>query len=99
MKKEEIKQGIYKDLDINEYHADSAVSSSVIKDFIESDECPAIFYSKYLDPSRPPRKPTKAMEFGSHAHLRILEPEKFDSSFIVAPATYIPDNLFGVIFL
>ena len=46
-----------------------------------------MFYSNYIDPERPVKKPTAAMEFGSHAHLRLLEPNLFDSSFCVAPDT------------
>lgn len=75
-----IQPGIYKDLSNEAYHADPAIGSSGVKEFIK---CAAMYYAKYKDPNRPPFEPSASMEFGSHAHLVLLEPNEFDKTYKV----------------
>jgi len=62
-----------------EYHADkTAVNSSSLKEMIRS---PAAYYDAYVNG----KKPTKAMKFGTLAHMAILEGDKFRSRYVVEP--------------
>lgn len=66
-----------------DYHADnSAISASGLKLFMRS---PMHYWSAYLDPNRKPTKPTEAMKLGTAVHCAILEPEHFDSRYVVLP--------------
>jgi hypothetical protein len=61
------------------YHADrSCVSASGLKEVLRSPE----HFRAYLDGER---KETPAMFFGTAIHARLLEPEVFARSYIVAP--------------
>lgn len=71
--------GMY-DLTEEQYHGDCcgtpSLSSSGAVQLI--DECPAIYwYNSYLNPDRPVEAPAKDADFGTAAHLLILEPERF----------------------
>lgn len=79
-----MKAGIYKNTELSNeaYHADPAIGSSGLNLF---SECPALYYTKYLDPEREPSPKSAALEFGSAAHLSLLEPELFDKEYAVAP--------------
>lgn len=65
-----------------EYHAHPAISKSGLDDIARS---PAHFYARRLDPNREPRVATKAMDFGTAVHAAVLEPERFEADYIIAP--------------
>jgi hypothetical protein len=66
-----------------EYHADfSAVSNSMKEAFIES---PALYRGMYVTRTIPRKPPTPAMVLGSVTHTLLLEPERFDLEYTVAP--------------
>jgi hypothetical protein len=69
-----MKSGIYKDLTNETYHTDSAVSRSGIMTYIDS---PYKYWAHYINPNRPLKSSTKAMDFGSAFHTFILQPELF----------------------
>lgn len=77
-----IEQGIYPDLSNEDYHNDSAISRSGIKLFCES---PYKYWAEYLNPARPAKKTTDAMEFGSALHAFILEHETFHKYYVIEP--------------
>ncbi|AWL29258.1 hypothetical protein DJ533_12120 [Acinetobacter defluvii] len=65
----------------DEYHARHEFSSSQLKDMLRSG---AHFYSKNI--LKETEKETKeAMNFGTLAHTMFLEPEQFESEFVIAP--------------
>lgn len=65
----------------DEYHARPEFSSSQLKDMLRSG---AHFYSKNI--LKETEKETKeAMNFGTLAHTMFLEPEQFESEFVIAP--------------
>ena len=75
--------GIYKDLNIVEYHAHKeSVSRSALNDFAV---CPKMYWAMHLNPNRPPKKITPAMIFGSAYHTLILEPGTFFDRYVVEP--------------
>jgi hypothetical protein len=66
-----------------EYHADKThVGASMLKDFAES---PALYHGRYVTGEIPRKPPTPALVLGSLTHCLLLEPEKFDDLYIVAP--------------
>lgn len=78
-----LEPGFYPNLSNEDYHADSALGSTGLKLF--ANECPASFYYEYLNPDFPKREFTKSMERGIAAHIVLLEPEKFDEAYLIAP--------------
>ncbi len=74
--------GIYTDLSNEDYHADKAVGSSGIKEFIE---LPALYCANYLAPLEGARIESRAQRIGSYSHVSLLEPELFASKYKVAP--------------
>ncbi len=66
-----------------EYQALRAVSSHWLISMLDS---PAACWRKYLDPSRPPQKPTAALRFGTLVHGLTLTPHRFEREFIVSDA-------------
>ncbi|HEV2917578.1 MAG TPA: PD-(D/E)XK nuclease-like domain-containing protein [Candidatus Babeliales bacterium] len=77
----EIKHGIYKNIDIEEYHKSQGISSSGINLILKS---PAKFYYQYLS-GLAKKEDTKATLYGSAIHLLALEPELFNKKYIVLP--------------
>jgi hypothetical protein len=78
-----MKPGIPSSVMTNEqYHANPAISRSGIKLFNES---PFKFWAHYLNPDRPEKKQTEAMQFGSAFHKFILEHDSFYQEFIIEP--------------
>lgn len=65
-----------------DYHANPAISRSGIMLFMES---PYKYWANYLNPNRPKKESTKAMDFGSAFHMYILENEKFCDEYIIEP--------------
>lgn len=72
--------GVYTNLHNQDYHSDPAISRSGIMLF---DESPYKYWANYINPNRPPKHSTPAMEFGSAFHTFILEPEKFDQEYVI----------------
>lgn len=64
--------GLIRGLPAADYHADEALSNSMLSDMAKS---PAHCYALHLAPRRPMRKQTDAMTTGSVTHTAILEPE------------------------
>lgn len=65
-----------------DYHADPAIGSSGLKKFME---CPALYYAHYINPKGKENRPkSDALTFGSQAHLKLLEPDVFEESFMVS---------------
>lgn len=82
-----IAPGIYspEELSNEAYHDDPAVGSSGLKLF---SECPALYHYHYIDPvGREERKQNNSnhQSLGSHAHVALLEPERFRAEYEIAP--------------
>lgn len=77
--------GVYPDLDIDAYHADTTAISKTGLDLI--DRSPLHYFSGYLDPNRPPHEndETVARLVGHLAHCSILEPAEFEKRYAVLP--------------
>lgn len=70
-----------------EYHNDSSRISKSGLDLIS--KTPAHYWSRHLDPNRPPR-PTTVKDFfadGTAAHAIICEPEVFNKTYVVRPGS------------
>lgn len=67
-------------LPIREYHAHPAIGSSGMNEALKS---PRHYYTRYVKGKD--NKPTDAMEFGSAAHMMVLEPYRFDEEYAIAP--------------
>jgi exodeoxyribonuclease VIII len=75
--------GIYKDLSIEDYHADkTAISRSGLMEFKKS---PYHYWANYLNPDKPEKEPTDAMILGNAFHTLVLEPNTFDERYLVMP--------------
>ena len=77
-----VRLGIIRNLPVDEYHADPAVSNTMLSTLKKS---PAHCYALHLDPNRPKREPTAAMFAGTLAHTAILEPQAFSARYVVKP--------------
>lgn len=78
-----IEPGIYKYMSSDDYHADTdSISRSALMDFRRS---PRRYWANYLNPERPVRKSTKAMDFGSAFHTLVLEHNLFWDQYAVEP--------------
>jgi hypothetical protein len=75
-----IETGIYPSLSNEDYHADPAISRSGIMTFLKS---PYKYWSEYLNPYRPPKESTKAMDLGNAFHTYVLENNKFYERYYV----------------
>lgn len=75
-----IKNGIYKNIDIDEYHKDQGISSTGIKLLLES---PKKYHYQYISGNA--KKETKALILGKALHLLALEPNLFENYFHVLP--------------
>jgi len=73
-----IKPGIYNDLPNKEYHADPALSNSMMSKLYKGPE----YLKAAMDK---PIEPTNTMMFGSAYHCKVLEPHLFHSLFKVVP--------------
>lgn len=78
-----MKNGVFSGITNDEYHDGPGISKSGL-DLIH-DQSALHYWSKYLDPSREPRKETPALKLGSALHTAILEPDEFDARYVVVP--------------
>lgn len=69
-------------MDNAEYHAHPAISKSQLDAINKS---PLHYWCQFINPERIKPEPTAAMLFGSAVHTAILEPEKFDAQYALAP--------------
>lgn len=77
--------GVYIGLDIGQYHADPAISSTDIKELLRS---PFEYWTNnWMNPQKVEKKTTQAMKFGSAYHELILEPDKFNYEIIEGQKT------------
>lgn len=65
------------------YHSDVSRIGKSGLDLVA--KAPAYYYAKYLDHNREREKQTKALAKGSAFHTIVLEPEKFQNEYAVAP--------------
>ena len=69
-------------LDNADYHRHTAVSKSHLDLVARS---PLHYWARYLDPNRVEPEQTAAMAIGSAVHTHILELDKWDATYVVAP--------------
>ena len=74
--------GIYPNLSNEQYHAHDSISRSKLMDFSIS---PYQYWAMHLNPDRPEKKVTDAMEFGTAFHTWMLEQDNFKKQFYVKP--------------
>lgn len=66
-----------------EYHANKFfISRSAIMDFKKS---AYTYWARHLNPDRPKKETTPAMQFGTAFHTLMLEPELFDKRYVMKP--------------
>ena len=74
------------------YHADTRRISKTGLDYLT--RSPAHYWERYLNPDRAEDEPTPAMVFGSLFHTLVLEPEKYERRYVVAPALHKNSNAY-----
>lgn len=77
-----IEPGLYSDIPNNEYHGGPGLSSSGVKKILRS---PLHYWEEYLNPEHERKEDTDALLLGSVVHTLVLEPEKFEQEWAVAP--------------
>lgn len=77
-----MRNDIVKGMDINEYHAHDGISNSGMKHLLD---CPARYYTEYLDPNKPVKEREEHFVLGSAVHTLVLEPDKFKELFYLFP--------------
>jgi len=65
-----------------DYHADPAISASHLHAVAAS---PYHYWSRFINPDRPPSVQTAAMKLGSLTHCAVLEPDELASRYGIAP--------------
>ena len=65
-----------------DYHADPAISASHLHAVAAS---PYHYWSRFINPDRPPSVQTAAMKLGSLTHCAVLEPDQLASRYGIAP--------------
>lgn len=66
----------------DEYHQARGVSKSHLDEVAKS---PLHYWHRYLDPEREPTKQTESLLLGSAVHCAVLEPDLFNSTFLIMP--------------
>jgi hypothetical protein len=80
--KREFTPGLVVDLDINEYHASLGISKTGLDTINKS---PWLFYSRHLNPNRPPPPQRGGQLEGTLAHCAVLEPDQFSLRYSIPP--------------
>lgn len=65
-----------------EYHANPAISHSKLEVYRKR---PRLFFKRFVERTLPDQEPTKALQLGSLTHGMVLEPQKLQAEFVVAP--------------
>lgn len=87
----EIREGLYPDLAIDDYHGDTtAISNTGLNHFAKA---PEIYFGRHLDPRRPPAQEKPGQLHGQLAHCAILEPDHFGSRYVIGPAVNKNTNI------
>lgn len=73
---------IVKNMNIEEYHKHDGISNSAMSYLLD---CPARYYTEYLDPNKPEKERPAHYILGSAVHTLVLEPQKFQSLFYIMP--------------
>lgn len=68
----------------DDYHAGPGISKSHLD--VIAEKSPLHYWYKYINPDRVRDEPTPDMKLGSAIHSAILEPDLFESDYIVSPA-------------
>lgn len=76
-----IENGIH-DVPNDVYHNSQGVSRSALMEFKRAPIC---YWNRYLNPDREKADPTPQMKLGEYVHALVLEPEYFESRYIVEP--------------
>lgn len=78
-----IKYGVYDNITNEQYHSEKDyISRSSMLDF---DKSAYTYWAKHINPDRPIRESTPAMEFGTMIHTAILEPKEFNKIYSLLP--------------
>jgi exodeoxyribonuclease VIII len=83
-------EGIF-DIEENQYHSIKRVSSSALKAFLKSPKEAEHYLNENID--SPDQEFNPAFVFGSAFHALILEPDLFDSKFIIEPVFSTAKNV------
>lgn len=71
------------EIDNDSYHAGPGISSSHLHTW--ADGSPLHYWHKYLNPDREPEVETDAKRLGHAVHAAVLEPDLFESKYLVTP--------------
>ena len=74
--------GIYQGVENEAYHSGPGISNTGLRNLARS---PFHFFSRHLDPARPPAPSRGGQLEGTLAHCAILEPLEFDKRYVVGP--------------
>lgn len=75
--------GIFEGIDIDAYHQGPGISTTGLKLVARA---PQLYFSRYLDPQRPPvKEETAAQLVGNLLHCALLEPAEFNNRFALLP--------------
>ena len=77
-----MKTGIFSDVSNADYHGGPGISKSGLDLIAQS---PLHYWARYINPDRERQEPTPAMLIGTAIHSAVLEPELFDSEYVVVP--------------
>jgi hypothetical protein len=80
--KQHILPGVYNGVENDAYHAGPGISNTGLRNLARS---PFHFYSRHMDPSRPPQAERAGQLDGTLAHCAVLEPLEFDRRYVVGP--------------
>ena len=73
---------IIKNMPNKDYHASPGISNSRMGYLLD---CPARYYTEFLDPNKPEKKKPEAFSLGTAVHSLVLEPDKFFEDNYVFP--------------
>jgi exodeoxyribonuclease VIII len=77
------KEGIFENINIEDYHSDDGISNSGINLILD---CPKRYWNEYINPlNQKDSEKSRSLLIGSALHYLSLEPELFDSTFIISP--------------